>query len=525
MTVVLEGSSDLAADWQVSDAPGLTISDDGRQLSFEVNAGTAYQLGLGTARGIGHYQMHFTGESRTQVTDLGTVTQARFDDQALAAEGSYFTATAARDGLLTVEAFFETDDGDAHVELYDAQMNRLAGSIQTGTGAARRVDVTVDAGATVYVHVSTGDASHAGTVDLRLTNLVTHVGDRVTVFGTPGDDAVTLQAGAAASLVINGVDYSFDAETFTSIDILTDGARDTLVLHGTSADERIRLSAGGVVMTGDGWTASATGVESITAYGGGGADRGELIDSVASDTFTAGPEWAEMIGGGYQNRLYGCHHVTASATRGGTDIARLYDSSAADVFLAGPESARLLGGGSWLQANRFEQVHAYSISGGRDMAKLFDSRGDDLFTAGPDAAAMSGTGYLNRAVGFRAADGYALAGGLDVARLTGSDGDDTFRFSERQAQLIGDGFQCRAVMFEQLHADAMAGHDHASLDDTSGNDRLTARRSSSELRTVDAAVFALAFESVDVRSTHGGDDRAEINAVDYTLQLTGDWEG
>jgi len=612
----------MTADWQLSDLTDYVISDDGLQLTFDVTAGEDYRLGLGTGAGVGHYRLSFAGaaDALPEVVDLDTITQARFDGQAFTVDGAYYAATAARHGLFTVEALFnDAAATTAQLELYDAAWNHIATGAAASSDAAteviHRADVTLAAGETLFVRIAGGEAATVkGRVDLRLTNLLSVDDDEATLFGTPGADDVTLRMGATHLLSIGGVEYALDADRVTSINVLTDGDHDTLVLYGTDADEHIRLAVGGVVMVGDGWTATALGVEEITVHGGGGRDVGELHDSVAADTFTARPGWAEMVGGGYHNRLFGADDVHAHATHGGSDVARLYDSLGNDALTADPTSARLDGTGFRLEASGFSQVHAYSL-GGQDTATLRDSAGDDRLTADATQAVLEGAGFLNRArgfeqvtvratggddraelhdsadddvlvarptsvalftptttvqvlafdrvdafstqgddvarlidsaendrftatkgqstmigpgyhncvVGFGETHGYAVHGGLDTAVLLRSGDSDSFQNDGDVARLTGDGFDLRAAYFEQLSADAQDGTDQARLADSPGDDHSAAARITATLEASRATVWALAFESITASPDRGGHDRSEIAAVDYALELMGDY--
>ena len=105
---------------------------------MDVVAGQSYAVSFQTTAGIGHYSVDVT--MPTASTDWGTVD---FQERAgvSVANGSSYTITATRDGMLTVEALFAHGDGDVDLALRDAQGNLVADSSSVTDN--ERVDVVV----------------------------------------------------------------------------------------------------------------------------------------------------------------------------------------------------------------------------------------------------------------------------------------------------------------------------------------------------------------------------------------------
>jgi len=569
VTLTVDASDGFSLQWQLSgDTPGAAATDD--VLSFDVIAGKSYAVGLAAEHGLGHYKLDLDLTPSQDNTDWGTVRQERFDGNRLEGDGQWFVFTAAADGILTVEALFDHADGDVDLRLLDAD-ERLLG-ISNGMTDGERIDVTVSAGDTFYLHAYVYGGGVNEQVDFRVTNLVAQIEDSVWVMGTDADDTFALTAGSTLQMTINDVEYQFDSAEVGHVFFDGRAGSDRAELTGTGGNDVAIICVGAAELRGPGYLAQATNVETYLIHGGGGQDRADFYDSAGNDHFAASLGHAELAGEGFLNRAIGFETVQAHATAGGYDIAKLFDSAGNDRFVATPRFAELSGAGfvsratgfdsahayataggydiaklfdsrghDWFVANAtqgalygdgfynraklFEQVHAYATAGGHDVAKLYDSAGDDTFTANPIQGALSGDGFYNRAKHFEAVHAYAVLGGLDTATLYDSAGDDTFVSNPIYGALYGEGFYNRAKYFEQVHAHADAGgHDVAYLTDSAGNDALRAALDWVLLVNDRVSTWASDFEYVHARAVAGGTNTAELVAVDYLLELDGHWD-
>ncbi len=473
VTFEADTTGGMLARWECAfAAQGSTV--DGSVLSFGVTAGQMYTVGLASNAGLGHYSLEMNLEESARETDWGTVQQSSFEDCRIDAEGWQFTVTAAADGLLTVEAFFDHATADVDLQLFDAD-GRLVGASYS-SGDLERIDVTVSAGDTFTLRASTYGGGVNDNVDFRVTNLVSLDGNAVHVSGTDVDDVFTFAAGTTHHLTINGVEYQFDADAVKSVAFDGGGGADSATLTGTAGAESAVLRAGSAELRGTQYHALATGVEAITVLGGGGDDTVTLYDSAGDDLFVGAPQYAAMFGEGFAN-----------------------------------------------QARGFSAVHAFATAGGHDKVKLYDSAGNDTFDANPVESAMFGEGFYNRGKFFEEVHAFATAGGDDTALFYDSPGDDTFYSNVVEGAMFGNGFYNRAKFFENLHAHSTGGNDRSFLFDSSGDDRLEASADRAWLSAGNVATWVYGFEYVRAQADRGGNDTAELHAVDYILELDGVW--
>lgn len=468
---------------------------------------------------------------RIGYVDWGSVRQSRFDGNRIDSGGQWFALTAANRGLLTVEAIFADAgaDVDVELELFDAD-HKLLGTSRADRGH-QRADVSARAGETFYLHAY----ARAGVnqdVDFRVTNLLSRQGKAVHVLGTGRSDRFTfstadthrLAVNDTHRLAVNDVVYRFDSTVVDSITFDGLGGFDRIEISGTAGGESAVFRPGSLVLRGPGYDVRTAAVQTAIVRAGGGRDRAVLYDSPGDDTFAANSDAGILYAGGFHNRAVGFELVQALSTAGGHDVARLYDSPGDDLFVANATAGRLSGDGFSNRARLFEEVHAYATSGGRDVAKLFDSPGDDTFTAGPRGGRLFGAGFLNQARFFDGLHAYATAGGHDVARLADSPGRDVLVVSAGSAALFGEGFYNRAKLFEEVHARADAGgRDKAVLHDSNVDDYFRAAGLSARLLSAGSLTWAFGFEHVRATAAHGGTNHTEIAAVDYLLELDGDW--
>ena len=523
ITLTADAADEMVAQWQVDGAVGnLTI--DGGLVSFDVVAGQAYTVGLQTGAGIGHYTIDADIEAdEAQMTDLGVVDQETQAGMRITAAGQWFSMTATTSGTLTVEAFPAQTGGNVTLEVYDANQ-RLLGRSQAGDSTPR-VDVSVSAGDRLLLRaVATGSGS-GSLVDFRLTNLVSQIGSTVKVLGTNGADSFDFTAGATYRVVVNGVQYAFAASQVSTIQFDGRGGSDTAVLAGTTGNETAEVHVGSADMQGCGYRVTATSVENLTLEGGAGSDTAVLFDSAGDDTFVATPSQSTLSGQGFVHRVNGFETARAVATAGGADTAHFYDSAGNDAFVATLDYAKLYNFGFYLRAEGFRYLYAHATAGGNDVAYLRDSAGDDTFIATPTEAKLFGSGFLFQTEAFDHVYAYATEGGQDTARLFDSTGNDVLTVTASETKMLGAGFDNRAKYFEQVHAEGNAGgRDTATLYASDATDRLKASGNLARLLGEAIAADLYGFEYVRAQAVSGGHNKIETAALDYVLELLGDWD-
>lgn len=521
VTFSVNATGNMQTHWDV--ATGGTIRESqGNTVSLDVIAGQTYTVGLGTANGLGHYTINIQLEASSPVPDGSGARQEHRLDHQVGADGQWFVFTAGQQGLVTFEAFFANWRGDVDLELFDANQQFLVGSYSTND--YERIDVVATAGQTFYLRAYVSGWEVNDDVDLRITNLVSQVGDRVTVFGTQGDDQFTFNAGATHTLSINGVGYSFSGTSVRHVDFQGLAGSDTATLTGTMADETAYVRVGSAEMTGPGYDARLTGVENVTVVGGGGGDSVYLYDSAGNDTFTARPFEGTLSGAGFSHRAVGARLIAGIARGGGADTALFYDSAGDDTLTGSQEYTRLRGEGFTLYAKYFEVVVAAATAGGTDTAILRDSRGDDVFAGKPAESLLWGSGYQIRAQSFDTVCAIATAGGKDRAYLYDSAGDDVFVRRDEYSVLRGNGFCNRVKFFEDVEAlSENGGQDLAYFFDSALSDTFKAFGSTATIANARSAVWAYGFDRLNVSGGRGL-DRREVAATDYVLESRGLWQ-
>ena len=493
-----QGSYELDIDWQLSGGQG---NVNGGVFSFDVVAGQSYLISLGTSNGIGYYDLDV--DLTPAVVEWGTVELTHVEDQDLASHESWFQFNPSREGLLTVEAFFQNAAGNVDLEIYDADGQLLASS--NTNGDCERLDVTTGASDQFLLRV----LGINGDVDFRLANLVSVSDGAIDIHGTSHNDTFTFSAGLSHTLYVNDITYEFaghDAEAFV---FHGSAGTDAITIHGSAADETVTLRVGSVDFLSANVFVHARDVEAIVVHAGDGNDHGVFYDSIDDDFFIATPFSATMRGEMFDNRVEGFDHVNAHATLGGTDQAILYDSVDNDQFHGTPESGRLIGDGYVNIVTGFSRVNAYSQNGGTDEAFLNGSIGDDLFYGTANYGGMVGEGYENFTRGFRRVNAYATSGGVDRATFYDSSDDDQFHASSKSSWMIGTGYMNYAVGFSRVDALAIrGGTDLAYLYDSTGADQFFGHPESSRMLGDGYVNVATGFSRVNAYSLNGGNDEA-----------------
>ena len=268
---------------------------------------------------------------------LGPLAFRELDGQDPSAGDVYYQWTTTHDAFLTLEALFDAAAGTAELTLYDGACTELATS--TLVGENQRIDWEAVAGERYFLKLSGTNAD----VDLRLANLVSHIGTTVTVYGTLDEDLFEFDAAASRLVTINGVSYHFTDAEATSISFDGAAAADTAILNGNDQNETAELWPEQGTLVGDDYSVAVSSVETITAHGGGGVDLAFLHDDpLAKDTLTGGPDAATLSGNPYSNQVANFRYVHVYGTPGDGDEAMLQgDPDVQDTFEAWPGEAKI----------------------------------------------------------------------------------------------------------------------------------------------------------------------------------------
>ncbi|NUQ65253.1 MAG: phytase, partial [Pirellulales bacterium] len=217
---------------------------------------------------------------------LGTVDFRLLESQDLTSADQWYQLSAARAGLLTVEA----QRHDVAIALFDSSFAPLASSAVVG--GRQRLDYAALAGQTFHVWVGGRD----GSVDLRLGNLVQPTGTSVVVYGTPQDDQFAFDASAGRQVTINGLAYGFTAAQAGSFSFDGLGGADNVRSVGGGGAENAQFWPTSGTVSGPSYSLSLTNIEATQFDGGGGEDTAWVWGSKGANIYTANPGSAEMSG-------------------------------------------------------------------------------------------------------------------------------------------------------------------------------------------------------------------------------------
>lgn len=468
--------------------------------------------------GSASFQVWCAGVSAEGVPDLGPVEFLQLPAIALAT-GDRFIVRPVRDGRLTLQAFFESAAGEFSLVLVDSQ-GVTVGASASGTDQ-RRVDATVTAGEAYELVVDGANPS----VQLQATNLLTHSGGEVVVYGTDGDDTFSLVVGATHLLTVNDVPYNVDGAAINSIGIEAGAGDDAVSFVGSAEHEVVDIWTDHVSVGGETYGFTAADIESFSATSSDQVDAVMFYDSAGVENFEGRPGYARLEGVGFAHEVDGYYTIHAVSTEGGSDVADVYDSTADDTYTARPGSVQLEGSGYQITVEGYGYVRGHSTAGGSDEAYFHGSDGDDIFRFTPEFARLTGNGFGQRADGFATIVAYS-SGGQDTAVFYDSEGDDEFVVDLEEAVLIGSEISVRAEGFESVQLFATGGgHDIARLKGSAGDDVLDADDQETRLYGADYFFRAMYFDEVYAEAGVGGDDAARFQDTpsDDLLEAAEDW--
>ena len=402
------------------------------------------------------------------------------------------------------------------------------------------------------------------------------IGKTLTIPSTSGDDTLTIQFNAlpAFTIAINGLAAAFNTSTINSIQFDALAGNDTLLLFTNAAANNATLATTGVVVSGAGFTFSASNLEYKYLFGDA-LDSATFIDTAGNDQLYQLPSYSLMLDGGltYYNQVIGFGSVVANATVG-ADLMLVYGTGGNDNYSASTTNSTLTSTNLSLVGNNFDQVFAFGSGGndsatftggignelfyglggygysvvtsgaflqyligfnqttvnggaGADSVIFFDAAGNDTFTGNPTGASMSGPGFVDTANGFEQVFAFATGGGIDTANLDGSNQDDIFSGNSANAALFRSGaYLLQVYNFQQVNALLTGtGNDLAELIDGAGNDFLNASGSTAEITYAAGNKIRLsAFDFVFAKNQNGGTNTKNVvDPLTFQLFFEGTW--
>jgi parallel beta helix pectate lyase-like protein/caspase domain-containing protein/pre-peptidase/CARDB protein len=423
----------------------------------------------------------------SMVADLGPVDYRFLGPLNLADDTYYYRMESVYNGLCTLQIDVPEPADSARLKLYDADPVATAGLTPLAESALdvdgnQRIDRAVNSGEVYYVEVY-GAATDC---DFRLANLLSQVGDVVTVHGSAGDDVIKFDAAASRTITINGIAYHREDSEVATVDFT----------------------------------------------GGDGFDVAWLYDSSGNETVEAWPDRAVVTNGSgdsirdYVVNVSEIESLLAYATRGGNDTATFHGSAGADKLKSYEDSLRLRAKDNSfaIRAKRFDTVVCDSGFAGNDLAVFKGTDGNETLTyvGSENAARIEATNRDHSARGFGTVVARAEGGTGDMSYFTDTADDDVFYFKSHKTVLVSPQAKITVRAFDEVHATANeSGFDVARIYDTEGDEHLEVsgdtarlyRRNGSELDLIYAAI---GFERVKAYSTDG-DDTKDIQ--DHTLEL------
>ncbi len=393
-------------------------------------------------------------------------------------------------------------------------------------------------------------------------------GNTLTLNGTSGNDTFGINYGSSTrsfTATVNGVSGTFSA---TTINVVGAAGNDRLDLTlSPLADQATLAGTNGFISTSS-YTISYSNVSTVV-LNGEASDHVTYNDPGVVSTAYLLPAYGILQGGGFSNQAIGFGSHTVNAT-GNDDNLFIYGDSGAQAYVATPTQARMPVGSQLLLGNNFKRVYAYGMggtdtatysgsaldetmtalafytfvntastvqyfdrfqtltvagNGGLDIAVMYDSAGVDTFTASDSSFQYLRTGVFNNlANGYDKVYAFSLFGSFDTATLNGSSGNDKLTSIANYSVLVTPTTLQQATSFRTVIVNAGTGTDTATLQDSAGNDTLNAFASTAELVYANGrTVRAIGFDTVNANGTLGGTNRRNLNSPAYQLKFKGTW--
>ena len=465
VTLTLNETNDLDALVKVL---GENTSVTGNQISFNVTAGQQYTIQLSANGGKGSYELAVDFESTALTSeDLGLI-RSNFVDHLSVSDGSSYRMTAARNGILSVEAIYNSARGNAAFEIYDDSGQWIGSSSSTEDGS--RLDLNVSKGDSFVIKF----LGENDTVDLRMTNLVRIAGNRLIVGGTGQADHYTYESGNAHRLNVNGTTYEFSHDQIAKVRF-----------HGGTGDDTLHV-------------VGSSGSETLTGGNGKAILFGDQID---------------FIGKGFEN--------ISIDGNGGEDLAVLSDSAAKDEFVGGATKATLSGGGYSLTAADFDRVTVVSENGGNDVAVLNGTDGNDFLHIHQYGTSMAGEGYRNYVIGFETVDSFAK-NGVDSVVARGTTAEEVLSYEQGRMVFANIQGENSFAGFDDVVVNSGGGTDQAILIELGSSDSLTSVGDSVIGEIYGSDIEINGFDRVDWSAAVGQLPDVALAAVEEVYDVYGD---
>ena len=452
-----------------------------------------------------------------------TVDQATLDNQRLTESGTWYAVTASNTGTMTIELMLPAGVSAANVVM---EMGDANGNVTQTHAGKTRIDFNMTAGTMVWVRVRT--IANAGTIDgaaLRLTNLLRQIGTKIDVIGTAGNDNISFAAGTTHQLIINGVTYSFNANTVSQINIDTRDGNDSVQLTGTSAAENIVIDGTNAMFSGNMYTVAVINTEYLVIDGKSGNDTFRYYDTIGDDSVTVRTGEISIASQRFFAQVTDATKFFAYMDRGGNDSAVLYDSPDNDTLNVSANYVLFKSGGTTSQLYSFESLIVHSVNGGNDTATMTDSTGTNLFTGSFESMKRYSDNQYIETRGFTQVNLTAVYGGSNTVRLEDSIGDDTLYISSSGVTLNGANYGISARGFDFVHtASINGGNDKIMIYDTHKAQKVTAARNMISMVDSLHTFEADGFKEIWAFGNNSQNSKIEQLPTDYVLNLLGRWD-
>ncbi len=330
-------------------------------------------------------------------------------------------------------------------------------------------------------------------------------GSTVNVTGGSENNVVVISFTSQTTFEItfDSVTEVFDLNPYNRIVVDAGGGNDSLTVTLSSLADTAILNGKNGSITSSGYAISYANVET-TVLNGGANDQVTYNDPGGVNTAYLLPAYGILQGTGFTNQAiaFGNHTVNAA---GNDDNLFIYGDTGVQAYVATPSQARMPVGSQLLIGNNFKRVYAYGM-GGNDTATYSGSAADETMTA------LAFYTFVNTASTVQYFDSFkaltvAGNGGLDIAVMYDTTGVDTFTASDTSFRYTRSGvFNNIANGYDRVYAfNYFGGFDTATLNGSSGNDKLTSINNYSVLVTPSTLQQATGFRTVIVNAGTGTD--------------------
>ena len=500
---------------------------EGHQITFNVEAGETYNFDVAGANGVGHYQIDTTFEAApvsgsetgsehdlemVNSTNWGHIISKQILNQEIDGE-STFELRAVRDGILTIESFFEAGES-LKLDVYDSKLNLVHSSV-TDQGS-NQLDFEAHSGETYFLKAS----GHIESVDFRVSNLVSVDSQTLTIHGTHSDDVVSVSVDEGFEININGIQYQFESVSLDHIKIVGHQGNDSIELALGSEDDRVNSRTTGFSVSNSTFTINAVGFNSTRISGGEGDDSISMIGSTGDNqlvTGESGSNYKTILSGlGFTREASGFELTQIRATQGFSS-AVLSGTQGDDLFVSRGERSSLRSEDYFVLLDGFDRI-SVDGRGGHDQSNLFGQTAEDVFRLSPETANLESASLELTVEGFSRVNAFSN-GGADSILMLDSTEDDTFFFRNGNARLSGNHYSLLASGFSNVETISTHGNDLARVFDSIGNDVYFSDANNTKLVTDEATVVTRQFQRVNLIAKQGGHDQAWVTGTDGRDEL------